>query len=440
MEDPDEIAQGMNLMHRRSLLVGVALASLFVTAAPPVPAWAVSGGGLDPTFGAGGIVRTDVGGQDMAYGMAVQADGKLVSAGYANVEGSYDFALTRHDVDGTPDPAFGTDGRVLTDVGAAGGYDVGRAVAVQPDGKIVVAGGSNARESYDFALVRYNADGTLDARFGTGGTVLTELSGEAYAVAVQPDGRIVAAGPSNADFAVVRLRADGAPDPSFGTGGTVLTDFGGSDNAYAAALQPDGGIVAAGFSDAAGSTDFAVARYTTGGELDAAFGTGGRVVTDLGGGSYDDVRAVAVQPDGRIVVAGGSNAVRGTDHDFALVGYRPDGTLDTAFGAGGRVLTDISGAGSHDVALAVAVRSDGGIVAAGATGTVRNADFALSRYDRDGKPDPTFGDGGVVVTDVSGTGRDDLAFAVAVQSDGRIVAAGVTGMILTDFALARYQP
>jgi uncharacterized delta-60 repeat protein len=430
-------------MRGRSFLVGVVLAGLLPIMLPSVPAWAVGGGTLDPTFGTGGKVLTDFGGQDMAYGMAVQADGKVVAAGFENAGGNYDFALARYNRDGTLDATFGAGGEVLTDVSGAGSYDVARAVAVQPNGKIVVAGGSNAVRGtdHDFALARYNRDGTLDATFGTGGKVLTDVTGEAYAVAVQPGGKIVAAGSSNTDFALVRYNRDGTLDSTFGAGGRVLTDFGGNDYAYAVAVRPGGKIVAAGFSDARGSYDFALARYNRDGTLDATFGAGGTVLTDVSGaGSYDDARAVAVQPNGKIVAVGGSNAARGTDHDFALARYNRDGTLDATFGTGGKVLTDVSGAGSYDVALAVAIQPNGKIVTAGASGAVRNADFALARYNRDGTLDATFGAGGKVVTDVSGTGSDNEAFAVAVQPDGKIVAAGASGTIRSDFALARYQP
>jgi uncharacterized delta-60 repeat protein len=370
----------VNVMRGRSFVVGVVLAGLLTIMLPSVPAWAVGGGTLDPMFGTGGRVLTDFGGQDMAYGMAVQADGKVVAAGFANVGGHYDFALARYNRDGTLDATFGTGGKVLTDFSGAGSFDEARAVAIQPDGKVVAAGGSTAGGNDVFALARYNFDGTLDATFGAGGKVLTGVAGDAYAVAVQPGGKIVAAGSSSTDFALVQYNHDGTVDATFGAGGKVLTDFGGNDYAYALAVRPVGKIVAAGFSDARGSYDFGLARYNR------------------------------------------------------------DGTLDATFGGGGRVLTDVSGAGSYDVALAVAVQPDGKIVTAGASGAVRNADFVLARYNRDGTLDATFGTSGKVVTDVSGTGSDNEAFAVAVQPDRKIVAAGVSGTIRSDFALARYQP
>src|SRR6266487_3106583 len=318
-------------MRGRSYLIGVMLAGLVTIVLPAVPARAVSGGTLDPTFGSGGKLLTDFGGQEMAYGVRVQADGKIVAAGFSNTDGNHDFALARYDRDGTLDPTFGTGGKVLTDVSGAGSYDEARAVAVEPDGKILAAGSSDAGGSTDFAVVRYDGDGTLD--------------------------------------------------PAFGAGGQVLTNFGGSDYAYAVAVQGDGKVVAAGSSDAGGSTDFALVRYNNDGSLDGRFGGGGKVLTDVSGrGSEDDARAVAVQADGEIVAAGRSNAVRDTARDFALVRYNDDGSLDGRFGAGGTVSTDVSGAGHNNEAFAVAVQADGKIMAAGVVSGLGWSDFALTRY------------------------------------------------------------
>jgi uncharacterized delta-60 repeat protein len=377
-------------MRRRYYLVAMVFAGLVTIVSPAVPAWAVTSGDLDPTFGAEGKVLTDVGGQDMAYGMAVQSDGRIVVAGFSNMRGNYDFALARYGGNGTLDPTFGSGGSVLTDVSAAGSFDEARAVAIQPDGKILAAGSADASGGSDFAVVRYNRDGTLDRTFGTGGKVVTDLAG--------------------------------------------------TDYAYAVALCGDGKILAAGSSDAGGSSDFALARYTGDGALDSRFGRQGMVLTDVSGvGSDDEARAVAVQADGDVVAAGRSNATPRADHDFALVRYRDDGSLDGSFGRGGRVLTDVGG-GSDDVALAVAVQADRKVVAAGGSGWFRNDNFAVTRYSDGGTLDPTFGAGGTVVTDVSGIGTDDEAFAVAIQPDGKILTAGVaSGVGWADFAAARYQ-
>ena len=231
--------------------------------------------------------------------------------------------------------------------------------------------------------------------------------------------------------------AGGGLDPTFGSGGKVLTDFRplSTDYAYAVAIQPTGGTVAAGFSDAAGSSDFALARYKDG-DLDASFGSGGKVLTDFGTSSTDQALAVAIQPNGKIIAAGWSTAP--AHYDFALARYNVDGRLDTSFGSDGKVLTNFGAASTYQVALAIAIQPNGKIVVAGHSdaAVARIADFALARYTADGRLDPSFGSGGRGLTDCGGI---DGATGVAIQPNGRILAAGysATGG-LYDFALARY--
>jgi uncharacterized delta-60 repeat protein len=298
-------------------------------------------------------------------------------------------------------------------------------------------------------LSRYNLDGTLDPTFNTTGTVLTDFSGcgglgcsreeGPWALAIQSDGKIVAAGGSDAssyppDFALARYLPDGTLDPTFNGTGKVLTDFSigfeGRDTAYALAIQSDGKIVAAGAAeDANGSSDFALARYNPDGTLDPTFNATGMVLTDFtGSGGLDVALSMAIQPDGKIVAAG-----------TALARYNPDGTLDPTFNGTGKVLTDFSGSGSGDGALSMAIQSDGKIVAAGSSDASGSIDFALARYRSSGRLDRRFGANGKVLTDF--TRSFDDAQALAIQSDGKIVAAGASRAIGTsDFALARYLP
>ena len=223
-------------------------------------------GDLDPTFGIGGKVTTGIGTDDYGYAVAIQADGKLVVAGETNNGINYDFALVRYNANGTLDATFGTGGKVTTAVGTSDG--AAYALAIQADGKLVVAGATNNGINYDVALVRYNANGTLDATFGTGGKVTTAIGtlDYAYALAVRPDGKLVAAGEtfngSTADFALARYNANGTLDPTFGTNGTVKTAIGTRDDAASAlAIQADGKLVAAGETDNGTNYDFALARY-----------------------------------------------------------------------------------------------------------------------------------------------------------------------------------
>jgi uncharacterized delta-60 repeat protein len=317
-------------------------------------------GDLDPTFGVGGKVTTDFFGglNDLARALVLQPDGKLVAAGQAEAtDGRSEFALARYLPDGSLDPTFGVGGKVTTDFG--GQFDLALALVLQPDSKLVAAGlfgGGN------FALARYLPDGSLDPTFGVGGTVISDFEGELLALALQPDGKLVAAGGSAGSFALARYLPDGSLDPTFGVGGTVTTDFtndvGGVDAAHALALQPDGKLVAAGGS----AGGFALARYLPDGHLDATFGVGGKVITDFGGAPAG-ASALALQPDGKLVAAG--SASPGFVADFALARYLPDGRLDPTFGTEGKVTTDFRGL--DDVASALVLQPDGKLVAAGSS-------------------------------------------------------------------------
>jgi len=340
---------------------------------------------------------------------------------------------------GSLDTGFGSGGKVTTAVGFD--HEGAYAVALQSDGKIVAAGDSNSGPDYDFAVIRYNADGSLDASFGNNGKVTTDFGmgdDSGSAVAIQSDGKIVVAGyASNGtddDFAVVRYNPDGSLDTTFGTGGIVTTGIGtGDDEAFAVAIQSDGMIVAAGDSNNGSNLDVALVRYDTDGNLDATFNGTGKVTTPIGS-SNDSAFAVAIQSDEKIVIAGDSN--NGADIDFAVVRYDTDGSLDTTFNGTGVVTTGIGS--SDDEAFAMALQSDGKIVAAGDSSSGANIDFAVVRYNTNGSLDTTFNGTGKVTTPIGSS--EDEAFAVAIQSDEKIVAAGESNNGTdVDFAVVRYN-
>jgi uncharacterized delta-60 repeat protein len=312
-------------------------------------------GELDASFDGDGLLTTDFfNNYDHSYALAVQPDGKLVVAG-ASSAGGGDFALARYNPDGSLDTSFDGDGRVTTDFN--GNDDEASALALQPDGKIIVAGQIWDGNSSDFALARYNPDGSLDASFSGDGKVITDFAGGrdwAAALVVQPDGKIVASGwawtVSYCDFAVARYDPDGSLDTSFDSDGKVTTDFvGREDCSYALALQPDGKLVVAGYAWNGNNEDFALARYNSDGSLDASFDGDGLLTTSFSG-SYDAAYALALQPDGKLVAAGITSIIG--NGDFALARYNPDGSLDTSFGGDGRVTTDF--AGNSDTAYALA--------------------------------------------------------------------------------------
>lgn len=400
-------------------------------------------GALDPAFGLKGRTVTTVAGSNShAAGIALRADGKMLVAGGAHNGANYDFALARYHADGNLDSTFGSQGLALTPFGT--GHDFASSLAIQHDGRIVVAGRANNGTNDDFALSRHEAGGALDSSFGVGGKMIVGFgatSGElATGVALQSDGKIVVAGYCDKgtvqkDFALARLLPGGSPDTSFGTGGKVTTAIGSADDrAFGVVVQKDGKIVVAGDSRKDGSSDFAVARYLDDGTLDSSFGSGGKAVTPVG--SYDDVaRGVALQSDGKIVVAGTCSGSGIESADIALVRYLANGTPDPAFGSAGKVITDLGG-GSDDSASALTVQGDGKILVAGSSNCNGSYDFVLLRYRADGTPDATFGNGGKMVLPVGG--GDDFGWALALQPDGMVVVAGDTrNGADNDFALVR---
>jgi uncharacterized delta-60 repeat protein len=361
-------------------------------------------GTLDTSFGNGGKVKTDFPGlAAVASSVVVQPDGKIVVAGGAFPIFTFlgDIAVVRYNPDGSLDTSFGNGGIVGTSFPGQGSYAFD--VALLPDGKIVVAGThfinfqpSEQTSDTNFAIVRYNPDGSLDPTFGNNGGVSTDFDNnndDAFSILVQPDGKLVAVGSALNlanfyDFAAARYNTNGSLDASFGTGGKVRLDFGNHDfdRAHAAALQADGKIVAAGFavSDGGSSQPFALARWNANGTLDGSFDGDGKAEIDFGS-FFQAAWEVSVQPDGKIVTAGYPNS-ESSDSDFLIARCLPDGSLDPTFGTGGKVRTsfgDLNG-GAEGAAL----QPDGRVVAVGWQATfseVSNqwSQFALARYRGD---------------------------------------------------------
>jgi uncharacterized delta-60 repeat protein len=389
-------------------------------------------------FDGDGIATTAIGtGHDPVRAMALQSDGKIVVAGYSYIGTNYDFGVVRFNVDGGLDTTFGGDGTVTTAMGASN--DFGTAVAIQPDGKILVAGYATMG-TMDFAVARFNSDGSLDTTFDGDGRLTTNVgTGDdyAFAIALQSDGKILVAGfatVSNLDVAVVRYNADGSLDATFDGDGRVTTAVGSlDDRGWAIAVQPNGRILVAGFIDNGTNNDFAVLRYNANGSLDATFDGDGKVTTAVGSAG-DTAYAIALQSDGKIVVAGYSS--NGSNDDFAVVRYNSDGSLDSSFSGDGKVTTAI-GTGT-DQGWGVALQPDDKIVVAGRSHNGTNNDFAVVRYNSDGSLDGTF-DGDGKVTTAIGTGADE-GYAVALPPDGKIVVAGQTiNGTAYDFAVVRYN-
>ncbi|MHB1038383.1 MAG: PKD domain-containing protein [Pirellulales bacterium] len=387
-----------------------------------------------------------------------------VSATATDEEGSYTLSPVGGNA-GLLDRAFGTGGVQLTDVYNNTDWgDCGNPMALQSDGKIVVAGYVKNGSQRDTAVARYLPDGTIDPSFGDdpanpGIAVISASTGDdfAQAVVIQPNGKIVVAGQtvngSNCDFAVMRLDSDGTVDPAFAveTNGVATADFyGNSDMAFSVAIDPYGGIVAAGYAYDGTQYDFAVARFTSEGILDGTFDHDGKVTVDFKASTEDlnaptrsdYARSVLIQPDGRILVGGFAKNAAG-DNDFAMVRFKPDGHYDTTFHSDGKVTTDVM-TGNWDYLRSLALQGDRIIAGGYVWQSANDYDFCVLRYEANGERDMSFGPpngNGMATTDFFvGT---DYVYNVLVQPDGAILAAGRAEQGITNnhlFALARYLP
>lgn len=422
------------------LVLLLSLAGLAITTAASAQV-----GELDTSFGGDGRVATDVTARgDTATSVAVQPDGKIVVAGGAGWNKNPRFLLLRYNADGALDTSFGGDGKVTTDFGGA--EDAAWGVVIQADGKIVAAGDAalgtgNSR----FAIARYNADGTLDTSFGGDGKVTTQFTRHddpVAGLALQADGKIVVSGGAaqdgpNSNFALARYNSDGTLDPTFAGDGKVKTDFvGRHDFANAVVIQTDGKIVAAGlagFSRTRGKGRFSLARYNADGTPDATFSGDGKLTTNFTRGD-DSVQGVAIESDGSIVTVGIA-AYNSRNATFALARYTPDGTLDDGFDADGKVRTDFNGSPAY--AYDVVVQPDGKIIAAGVAAG-QGGRFAIARYGTGGELDATFSGDGTAVTNFSS--HNDFAYGVVQQADGNLLLAGGSnwGGSNAKVALARY--
>ena len=392
--------------------------------------------GLDASFAGSGKTLISFGGACLAYAVTIQPDGRIVVGGVTNGSLGSGLALARLNADGSLDLSFGVNGKITSSA-----VDDASAVAIQTDGKIVAAGGYSG-----FELARYNTNGSLDTSFGSNGiakAVFGTSSGTAQAVKIQSDGKIVMSGFANvsgpAQFAVARFNTNGTLDTSFGSGGEVLTTIETGCEAYGAGIQPDGKIVAAGLAATVATADFAAARYNANGALDLTFGSLGRTTNNVGGGTLDGAYAMAIQPDGKIVLAGGAGLgnLAGPVTSWAYVNsfvalarFNTNGAPDTTFGNNGTVLTEV-GAYS-DVALALTLQPNGKILVSGASQS-GNYEWFVQRYNSDGSTDSTYGDNSVRFVNF-GSGTNEYAYALALDASGRAVVAGDAGGL---FGVAR---
>lgn len=389
-------------------------------------------GDLDPTFDGDGMALASVRSEGEAYAIAIQDDGKIVVAGHSE----FDFAVARFNTDGSIDTSFNVVGSVVTEVTAS--FNQANAVAIQDDGSIVLAGYSTDTDGQS-TLVRHLPDGTRDPSFDTDGIKIHDFSGDhndAFDdVALQSDGKIVAAGSlfdgTSHQMFLARFESDGDLDATtFGFFGANVDIYPEPARASAIAVRDDDRLLVGG-SVGTPPVNFAIMGYLANGQVDVSFGDSGEVSTAVSSGE-ESIQDLAIQSDGKIVAAGHAYDTSGYA-DIALVRYLANGTLDTTFSGDGIVTTDIGGL--NDLGLGLAIQPDGKIVVAGTTVVPGGRDFVILRYLPDGRLDPTFGGDGIVQTPIGDSPRS--ADAVAIQGDGKIVAGGTTGGLR--FAIARYK-
>lgn len=447
-------------LHRLAKRIGwcacviLAAFSQVVSAAPSRP---------DPSFGGSGTgivitaftTSTNVGGGQglipPTVALAIQPDGKPLLASTCSDSGFVYFCALRYTRDGVIDTSFSGDGKVLTAVTADSDYAT--AVAIQADGNIVLAGGCGTLGNFAFCATRYLPNGTLDASFGSGGKVVTPMGSGGFAsgVAIQPDGKIVVAGPCQFSgiaylFAcAVRYLPNGLLDPDFGffskiydataIPSAVMTEYTPVAFRFALALQPDGKILlGAGCEDPAAPNlngRFCVFRHLNNGDADISFGSGGKFIASVTG---DVVSSITLQPDGKILLVGGCYY-----GSTCLLRLDPDGVVELFAST-----AEIPGYSNLTDPATVSMQSNGQVLLAGPCAGSTNFGFCTLRLNDDGSRDLSFGDLGTGIGVIEIANLTAYPTAVAVQSDGKIVVAGACvsgplGNVRGDFCAVRYQ-
>lgn len=372
--------------------------------------------------------------------VAAQPDGKTIIAGSVKEGASYKPALIRYLQNGSTDASFGNNGIdtfTISKLLPAYSFITFSALAIQADGKILAAGTAGYLSGTfflsDVLIMRFKADGKIDSSFGTNGHTLTSITSssglsidDAFDIKIQADGKIVLAGQSydytKHSMLATRYNSNGLPDNSFGTGGVVLTAAGTSDDeAFGLAIQADGKIVMAGESYQSGSSyRVALTRLLANGAVDNSFGTNGQVVTNLSSGA-DIAKDIAIQPDGKIVITGSVFNSTSAQTDMLCMRYLSNGNIDSTFGTTGKVYIDVSG--KNDQANAVFIQSNGKILLGGnALNTDSVNVYCTTRLNADGTKDNFYGTGGMQT--ISFFGQGDIAAGMAVFSNGRFIQAG----------------
>jgi len=400
-------------------------------------------GTFDNTFDTDGVATFDYqGGEDIGSAIQQLADGKIIVGGWCYTVGLFtnnNFAVLKLNSDGSIDNTYGISGYSNANIGT--NDDRALAAGVQSTGKIISATYASQGNSYDMFLSRYNADGTFDNVFGIGGTfkysigsfingvdkpaALKILSGDKILIAAQIQNT------ASTDVGLLMFNSDGTPDNSWATAGQSIIDFGtnSSDDITSMAIQADGKIVIGGHSTSTGNFNFIAVRFNADGSVDNGFGTSGKVSIDIGTASNDQCFSIAIQPDGKVLLAGTTNALG--NNDFATVRLNSDGSMDNGFDADGKVITGVSA--NHDNPRAILLQTDGKIIVAGNGGNTN--DFEIVRYNNDGSLDLSFNSTGKRIHDL---GAFEQIFTAVLQNDGKFMLGGFANNG-NSMVLARYN-
>ncbi len=422
------------------------IVSLLVTGLLLLPLSYSQSGILDNSFDTDGIVVTDIDSNwDITYDIAIQNDGKIVSAGLITIGGEYTMGVLRYFANGSLDTTFGNGGMVSIDFDTAAQFNEAYSVNIQSDGKIIVAGSAEINTDRGFAVARLNTNGSLDNSFDGDGKKVVQLGLIGYVdiardVLIDASGKIILVGEMTTlshgkDFALLKLHADGNIDTTFGNNGLASANFSGLDDiGYSGVILMDGRIAVGGSTTVFSDTDFGLAVFTSNGTLDNSFSGNGKHNTDFGAGN-DQAFDIKQQGDGKILLAGSSTIF--STKDITAARYLLNGQLDTNFNTDGKLVTTINASGD-DEARSILIQPDNYILLGGYTKTGSNSDFALLRIDYNGVEDSTFGTNALVTTTIPG-GQENQIYDLALQPDLKVIAAGISATTDIDIALARYE-
>ena len=406
-------------------------------------------GRIDSTFGTNGIVKTVVGatGQTICRNLLALPNGKILATGYSNTGSSNVFTVIRYLTNGSVDTVFGKKG-IATLAVAGSPSSFGYCSVLEPGGKILVGGDYYNGTSYNFAVGRFNADGSVDTTFGNKGAATFSVGTSAtidnvgQAIELQSDGKIILAGTSfnngTTDFTVVRFNSNGTVDSTFGNKGAVITPIGaGNDNCYSMTVQADDKIILGGDINQGTAYVFTAVRYLKNGAIDLSFANAGIFIDSIGVNDDDYGYAIEMQADQKILFGGTARTANG--YDFALMRLNTNGALDNTFGKSGKVFTDFKGGvngGSIDYGKCIAIQPDGKIVMGGRT-FLNGSEFGVARYLSNGAPDLSFSDSGMVVCKAGNA--QHYGNGIVIDSYGRIVLGGNATEALPDyFVLVRF--